>query len=530
MIRRRSAIQKVVRESWGGSIADSLTHAQIFRDYGPTYFGMIDAQRFSSEVESDLVNKPWLWLTMAQGNVMSVEPGHTNYCWRMQELPQADAYITRVDPNLGTTPGRGNAEFKIYLDKPWFHEPVLLKTDSHDAPLLRILGHPVQVSANEYEYVVKLQTGDPLVYIDPQYLEVNRRVVDGGTSTADELNYEYGGDYTANAFELEGQIGHVGRKIEVTDKFIRLEMGKQTGGMSYSISGSGGGSYSDAAIGIGYVYQVGLKDKTAQTTIQKGTFITMAEARLAERLAEDKNFLMELGQTELTYDQHGRPIRVAPGWRQIRRDGYFYPHNGSLTLYDIYNKIQDKYTTRYGVGGPTVVLRTGKGGIEMFGRLVRAEAGLNPFVLKDSFFISQTTSDITPNALKYGAQFTEVLMPNGLTLLVMYDPSKDNPRYYPEKVPGTNYSKESFTFDVLDLGASDMAPKSALTRSNIAMVWEEAYEEYFGVSNVYDIHTGAKKSGENVAVLNKEAGIYRGSSCALAVWDTSRLLTMAYED
>lgn len=529
MLRRRSALEKVVRKDWGGSSADSFTHAELFRTYGPTNFGMIDAQLFSSDTDSNIINKPWIWLTMAQGNVMTTDPGKNDYQWGLSEDVVADARITRVDANLPTYPGKANGEFKIYLDRGWFHEPVLLKTDSHDSPLLRILGHPTQISATEWEHTVKLQDGDPTSWIDPEYLQVNRRVIDGGTSTADELNYKYGGDYFANVFNLQSHIGYVGRKVEVTDKFIRLEMNGQSKNMGYSISGNGGSFTDGQAIGVGYVYQPSLDDKTKSKKVPQGSFITMAEARLAERINEDKNFMMEFGRTEVTVDpETGRPIKVAPGWRQIRRDGHYYPHNGTLTLYDIYEKLQDLFVTRYGVGEPTVVLRTGKGGIELFSRMVNAEAGLNPFTLLDSFFVTRTQSDITKNALKYGAQFTEILMPNGIVLKVMYDPTKDNPRYYPEKVPGTNYSYESFTFDVLDLGATDAAPAGARTRSNIAMVYEEAYEEYYNVSNVYDIRTGAKKNGENVAVLDKQAGIYRGSSVALTVWDTSRILSMPY--
>jgi len=529
MLRRRTALEKVVRTGWGGTYADSFTHAQLFRSYGPTYFGMVDAQLFSSEIDSNIINKPWVWLTMAQGNAMTTEPGHTDFCWRLAEDVQTDARVTRVDSSLPTYPGKGNTQFKIYLDRGWFHAPVLLKTDSADAPLLRILGHPTQISATEWEYIVQLQSGDPNAWLDPKYLEPNRRVIDGGTSIVDELNYEYGGDYFGSVFELMSHIGYVARKVEVTDKFIRLEMDGKAANMSYGISGNGGTYKDGKAISTGYLYQPGLEDKTTSKVLQKGSFISMAEARLAERLSEDKNFMMEFGQNEVSYHPvNKRPMKVAPGWRQVRKDGHFKPHNGSLTLYDIYDRIQTIFTTRYGVGEPTVVLRTGKGGIEWFSKLVKDEAGLSPFTLLDSYFVSRTQSEITPNALKFGAQFTEILMPNGITLKVMYDPTKDNPRYYPEKVPGTNYSYESFTFDVLDLGNTDAAPSGARTRSNIAMVYEDAYESYFMVSNVYDIMSGAKKSGETVAVLDKEAGIYRESSCALAVWDTSRILSMPY--
>ena len=94
-------------------------------------------------------------------------------------------------------------------------------------------------------------------------------------------------------------------------------------------------------------------------------------------------------------------------------------------------------------------------------------------------------------------------------------------------MPGTNYSYESFTFDILDLGVTGNTP-GGQSRSNISMVYEEAYEEYYAVSNVYDFYSGAKKSGETVAVQNKEAGIYRGSSVALAVWDVSRIACLPF--
>jgi hypothetical protein len=529
MLRRRTAVEKVVRSGWGGTYFDSFSHARMFRDYGPTYFGMIDARLFSSDIESNIINRKWVWLTQAQGNIMSTQPGHTDYCWRLSEDVLTDLRITRVDPNLPAQPGKGNTEFFIYGDNGFFHEPVLLKTDSADAPLLRIIGKPVEVTPTEWRYTVKLQDGSPTSWIDSKWLQPNRRLIDGGTSTADELNYKYGGDTYGNVFELQSHIGYVGRKVELTDKFLRLEMDGKSSNMGYSISGNGG-SYSDGkAIGVGYIYQPALDDKTQTRTIPAGSFITMAEARLGERLAEDKNFMMEFGRAEVTVDPDTkRPLKVAPGWRQIRRDGHYHPHNGSLTLYDIYERLQDVFTTRYYIGEPEVVLSTGKGGIEMFSRLVKEEAGLNPFTLVDSFFVSRTSSEATSNALKYGAQFTEILMPNGVSLKVMYDPTKDNPRYYPEKVPGTSYSYESFTFDIIDLGQTNAAPAAARSRSNISMVYEEAYEEYFMVSNVYDIYTGAKKSGENVGVLDKQMGIYRGSSCALAVWDTSRIMSMPF--
>lgn len=524
MLKRRTALQKVQRKDWHGSYVDSATHNYLFQNYRPTDFGMIEGGMYAGDIDNDIINRKWLWFTAAQGRMMSTEPGHSDYCWRLPEDVIADMRITRVDTNLGSTPGRAHGEFFIYTDSGNFHEPVLLKTNITDAPLLRILGRAEQISATEWKYRVKLQDGDPTAYIDPSALQPNCRLIDAGTSIADELNYKFGGDSYGNIFELQSMIGYVARKIEMTDKAIRLERAGKA--QPFSV---GGTKYYEGALGVGYIYQPGLADKTQAKMVKHGAFITMAEYRLGERLAEDKNYMMEFGRQERTDDwETGRQITVAAGWRQLRKDGWFFPHNGSLTLQDIYERLQDLFVTRRGLGSTEVVMFTGQGGIEMFNRMIRDEAGTNPFTLVDSYFISRTKSEASPNALKYGAQFTEVLMPNGITLKVMYDPSKDNPRYYAEKVPGTNYTYESFTFDILDLGNTDAAPSRASSRSNIAMVYEADYESYFQISNIYDLMTGSIKDGGNAFAMNKEAGIYRESSCSLAIWDTSRIMSMPF--
>lgn len=527
MIRRTTALVKNARAGWGGSRLDSYTHAELFRDQSPEYFGMIDSWIFSSTVNGDMVNKPWLWMTEAQGNVYYTQPGKSRYSWRMMGRIEADARITRVDANLGAQPGKMHTEFKIYLDRGWYQEPTLLKTDSDDAPLLRILGKPVQTSYGDYEYTVKLQTGSEATFIDPSYLAADRRVIDAATSAGDELWEKYAGDYFANRFELESQLGYVARGFEVTDKFIRMEMQGMNPG-SYSI---GGKSFADGkALSVGYTYQPGLSDKTKAQEYKHGSFITMAEARLGERLAEDKNVLMDLGQLETTTDwESGRPITVGAGWKEVRRESpHYFEHSGDLTLYDLYNRLANVYNTVTGIGQPTVYLRAGRGGIEWFSRMVNAEAGLSPFVLMDTNFLYKTTNTATPRALGWGAQFTEILMTNGLKLVVVNDPTKDNPRYYREKVPGTDYNYESFTFDVIDLGDTEAAPAEARTRSNIAMVKESMKTEYFSVGNVYDIHTGAIQNGGRAASTSKLAGIYREDSCGLAVWDISRIFTAKY--
>lgn len=55
------------------------------------------------------------------------------------------------------------------------------------------------------------------------------------------------------------------------------------------------------------------------------------------------------------------------------------------------------------------------------------------------------------------------------------------------------------------------------------MVREQQAEEYYIVSNVYDLQTGAIKDGGNAYSNNKEAGLYRTLDGSLAVFDSSRI-------
>ena len=186
-MNRKSQLQLVERKAFGGSYFDSFMHADMFRSANPHDFGVMEAQMFSSDIDGDKINKKWLWHTQGLGNMYYLAPGKSEYKWSLLNSADVRARIMFVDPNLPTQPGKAGMQFKVYLDRDWFHEPVLLKTENSNAPMLRIIGNPVPVG-NYYEYIVQLQTSDPNAWIDPSYLQVDRFLVDATTSVADELN------------------------------------------------------------------------------------------------------------------------------------------------------------------------------------------------------------------------------------------------------------------------------------------------------------------------------------------------------
>jgi hypothetical protein len=530
-MNRKTALKLVERKAFGGSHFDSFMHADIFRSSHPQDFGVMEAQMFSSDIDGDKINKKWMWHTAGQNNMYYTDPGVSEYKWSLMTSSDVRARIMFVDPNLVAQPGKGLLQFKVYLDINWFHEPVLLKTENANAPMLRIIGHPIPVG-NYYEYIVQLQTSDPNAWIDPSYLQVDRFLVDASTSVSDELNTKYGGDQYGSMFSLQSHIGYVARKVEFTDKFIRMEIGcREKGqsmpkGMGYSFNGK---QCSDA-VGVGYVYQPSFTDQVGKK-IEKGAFISSAEARLAERIMMDCEVLMEFGHLENGEDQDtNRTRRVAPGWRQLVRDGWYHQHNGNLTLSFIVEFINSIFITRKSFKNRRIKIATGEGGIEFFHQLLAQEAATFQIVSNDIYFgkRSDGKSGFHDNELTLGFQFTQLKAVNGLIIELVYDPMKDDPFYFPEKAPGSNYTVESFSFDIMDFGISDAAPNNMKNRSNISMVSEMGAEEYYMVSNVYDIFTGAKKDGSNAYSNNKEVGIYRGKPVALAIWDVTRVGRIEY--
>ena len=527
---RKSAFEFTRRETLGGSFQDSFSHAQMFKKYGPHNFGVRGAQLFSSKPGSHLLNKKFLYMTKGNNNVHTLRPGVDDYKWALISETETSFTITDVLVPLDSKPGRGGMSFMIGLDTPNVHEPTVLKTESADAPMLKIIGHGKRVSDNNYHYVVELQDGDSNSWVDIKYIMPGRKVIDATTQVATELNTKYSAPIFNQMFELSSVTGAFARKVEVTDKFIRLEMGCRDGGSSAGMSYSDGSSnHNGEALGVGYMYyselkNLGNKGKGGQSTkVMAGTYITKMEGILEERIHRDLEFSMEWGRLQFSQDQDsGRPIKTPPGWRQLVKDGNFYSHNGSLTLSDLSEYLMSVFITRRDFSDRLIILSTGEAGVDFFHRLIAKEASQFQYVTVDDKFIRNVDSRFHQNALEYGSQFTSIRLTNGLVIQVQHDPIKDDRNLFPEMAPGVDRTLESYAYDIFDFGATDQKAAAA-GNANITCVQEGGVESYYTVSNIYDPVTGAITDGSNAYSNNKKMGMYREMSGGLCVWDTERI-------
>lgn len=521
---RRSALVTHERSNFGGSYFDSFTHAAMFRQYKPFDFGVKGAQLFSAKLGEGMINKKFTYYTLAQKQVHMLPSGVDEYTWYLMGSTASEYRFTEllVDP-AGQT-GKGGVRFKIALDRNYLHEPVYIKLAQADLPLLRIIGHGVERSVNSTEYEVELQTGDLNAWIPIKYLQPDMTCVQSTSFTADELNTKYGPDEYGEMFKLMNWTTQYSRKAEFTDKFIRTELAARQGGRAmgndtYSVAGS---KVKGAAVTSGFIYQTSLQDKTTKM-ISRGTFITNIEARLEERVMWDREMAMEDGQLQKTVDYDtNRPIKIPAGWRQLVKDGHYLEHNGSLSLGDIFSFFQNIFLTRKNFSDRKIKIASGEAGIQFLSRKIFEE--YSSVIHLDTLF-AQKRSDpegFNENELEYGAQFTKIRMMNGIEVSIVHDPTKDDRSRFPELAPGTNYTLESFTMDIFDLGNTDQTPQG-LNGQNMCMVMQDGVEEYYTISNIYNFETGAITDGSNAHANSKELGIYRTVAGSLNVWDVSRV-------
>lgn len=528
-LRKTALMASRPRTNWSGTYADERNWASMFRTYSPQHFGLMSAQTFSTQLGGKYVNKPLLYLTKGMGNTYNLRPGHHNYRWSLATEGNYRATITAVDTNLPAQPGKAGTTFRICVSKPGYQPPMVLKTEGRDMPMLRVVSHAESAGPTQHWLTVTVQSGNPNDYVDPKYLQVDRTIMDASTSVTDAGNMEYSGIETGSSYDLQSHIGYFARKIEVSDKFIRLEKDARQQGGAPDATYTFDGQRHNSAVGTGYVIVEKDSDgKISKEKLNQGSFITQAQALLEERLMKDVHMNMVFGRQEVSvHPRTGKPLTVGAGWFQMSRDGNYDEHSGNITLSQLVDQIESLYFNAVDPENRKVYIHTGQIGLKLASRLIEAEAGLSPFIFDSSYFVSDSSKRQGLNAkeLAFGAQFTEFRSYNGVTLCFVHDVTKDSFEYYPELDPDTGKPIESGSFDIFDLGTNSDALGE--TKSNMAFVQEPDYEENFGIFNVYDPYTGSIKDGSNANALNKDVGFYRATSGKLEIWDLSRTMRVA---
>jgi len=162
----------------------------------------------------------------------------------------------------------------------------------------------------------------------------------------------------------------------------------------------------------------------------------------------------------------------------LSKDGNYLEHNGDLSLGDIFSFLQNQFLTRKGFGDRKIKIASGEAGIQFLSQKIFEE--YSSITTIDTLFAKPRTDGegYHENELEYGAQFTKIKMMNGIEVSIVHDPTKDDRSRFPELAPGTNYTLESYTMDIFDLGVTDQTP-AGLNGQNMCMVMQDGVEEFF---------------------------------------------------
>lgn len=401
---RQTALVTHERRDFGGSYFDSFTHAKMFRSYAPFDFGVKVARLFSQELGTHQINKKFTYYTIAQKNAYVLPGGVDDYSWYVGNDASTEFRITEFLGASTDTPGKGNLPFKIAADKDYLHEPAIIKLGGHGLPSLRILGYPVQRSANSFEYEVVIQDGDANAWIPVAELQPDKTFVRISSGVSDEMNQKYAPDEYGDMYKLQSWVSNYANKAEFTDKFIRTEIASRMRGEkvqgNYSI---GGTRQNGGAVTSGYVYQTDVRDKVEGKMIQKGTFITAVEARLEERTMMDREMAMQFSRLEKTTDRDsGRVIKFAPGWEQLVQDGWYLEHNGSLSLDQMFEWLNNIFLSKRSFTDRKIKLSGGEAAIRWLSKLIYAE--YSALLTLDTHLVQKnsTPTGVSSNELQYG--------------------------------------------------------------------------------------------------------------------------------
>jgi hypothetical protein len=363
------------------------------------------------------------------------------------------------------------------------------------------------------------------MWIASSLLAPGRVVTRVSTSVSNEENTKYGTDQYASMEKLRGVVGQYANEVNFTDRFIRMELSaaKKGGSVSDSYTDSDGTKYRDAFT-RGHIYQASLKSKHTNEKVERGFFIPAAEKRLLDRTETDREMMCEFGRLSISTDQDSKRIKkVAPGWRQLVREGQYMPHSGDFTLSQLYDFLHQVFYRRRNFMNREPMLVGGTGAITYLSTLIASQVPvaqtLEPgFALRDN----DSPTGVHKYEKEWGFQFTKLRLPMGITVSIMYDPRKDDDTLFKQKAPGSYLPLESFQIDILDFGKTEDAAENS-NGKNITMVMEDNIDYYFSVSNAIDFKNGVVKSGENVYKFGKTLSMYREMSGSLAVWDTSAI-------
>lgn len=456
-------------EGFGGNFVDTQYLGQAY-DAAKPYLMENTLMKIYSSNSRFFSSKPLLGM-LGSGAYGTKEITGEVYRWRLQGAEIRYARQIENPESANAAPGLNGTTFRIKTDIGYYQYPDVLFSEDNTKPLAVVEGPIFDGTGNVY--VVKLQTDNPMAYLDPKYLETGRRFNKVWTSVPSEMNQWYGTQQTPSNLMLESQLGYFANSIKVTDRAMR-EQGR---------------------LGIDFI----ATDTTGKESLISSNFMPYYEAKMRDEFYRSMEVQGVYGQKSTTPGKDGYWTKTGPGIRQQLADGWIEYVSSSPSVSFLKDYLMTIYNSRADETNRKIVMMTGMIGSTNFHDALAAVA--NGFLTMDTHFIQDTPSSNGTPSLSYGAQFTRYYGPEGIRIDVMKNPMYDSEEFCGRAHPlYPDFTLDSARLTFLDFGTSE-------GQNNIQLLKEKDSFRYAHTQNMVG-PSGPVQGGAVGALVNYyETGI-----------------------
>ncbi|RTL03502.1 hypothetical protein EKK58_12950 [Candidatus Dependentiae bacterium] len=459
-------------EGFGGNFVDSQYLTASFDGAKPYEMENTLMKVYSSNSRY-FTSKPLLGM-LGNSSFGTKEITGEVYRWRMQDAEIRYGIQVENLESGNAAPGLNNTTFRIKTDIGYYAHPDVIFSEDNTKPLAIQEGPFFDGTGNVY--VVKIQSDNPALYLDPKYLEQGRRFNKVWTSVPSEANEWYGTQQTASTMMLEHQISYFANSIKVTDRALR-EQGR---------------------LGIDFI---ATNSKGQEERIK--TFIPYYEAKMRDEFYRSMDVQMVYGTKSTSTGKNGYWIKTGAGLREQVKDGWVDWISTPPSVNYLKDYLMTIFNTRTDENNRKVFMMTGTIGALQFHDAIVAVA--NGFLTVDTNWTRRTDSGIGTPGLEYGAQYTRYFGPEGIVINVMRNPMYNSLEFcgrthplYPE------FPIDSARLTFLDFGTSG-------GENNIMMIKEKDSFRYAYVQNMVGPN-GPVTGGPVTSTLNYYETAIMGSA------------------
>lgn len=337
-------------------------------------------------------------------------------------------------------PGLNFSEIYLWLDSEAYRDGDPLSPELEPRISVIVQGDPI-ADGDGYRYVVQLSTNEGNDYLDPDFLADGTPWKKNGAGKYSEGSagwgsFQHGG---VSWIEFEVDLSKTGKTVEFTDEATKVNLRAAACDDTYSK----------------------LLDLPQQ-------IISLAEAEFLAQMEWEKECDLLWGRSSraISDTTTGLHRRIGAGLFEFLEDGnmsYYSVEGGSMDMFE--EALDDLWFDRIGADQANVVVYTGREGLKLADKWIRAKYGDTAVVSKYEDYVSR----VGERTLRFKSPlFAQYEIPTYGVITFEHWPALDSVSHGGPLHPRTGKPLTSYEFIILDygLGAGGAGNIELLTREN----------------------------------------------------------------